>query len=257
MATVVPSAIAIAAKSRLKLRANTLECSEHGVMNEDVCRRGGCGPTTTEAGAGARRPLGKPGTELADWPVEEHRALARQVARASVTVLRNANKTLPLVLHRGSRVGVVDFIGTRFSPVEDHDPLAPSVSDLLRRRCENLRALAVEADPSDGYAAVGSLVDEADVLVVLARNAASFERQAALVRWLLDAGKPAALVAMRNPYDLLAFPRAECCVACYGDPACSVEAVADLLCGDYRPRGGLPVDLPGLFEVGAGLTRFY
>ena len=64
------------------------------------------------------------------------------------------------------------------------------------------------------------------------------------------------VVALRSPYDLLTFPEQGTYVAIYGETTPSLEAMADLLCGEIQPSGRLPVDLPGLYPFGHGLRQF-
>jgi beta-N-acetylhexosaminidase len=93
------------------------------------------------------------------------------------------------------------------------------------------------------------------VIIVATRNANLHPEQGRLVREFLALGRPTAILALRNPYDLMAFPQAPTYLATYGDAPCSVEAVVQALFGELAPRGRLPVSIPGLYPIGHGLTR--
>src|SRR5258707_14925301 len=80
--------------------------------------------------------------------------------------------------------------------------------------------------------------------------------QSDLVNALLETGAPVVLVAVRDPYDLLSFTAAPTLLATYGSPAPTLRALAAVLNGQAKPGGHLPVDLPGLFPLGAGLGDF-
>jgi beta-N-acetylhexosaminidase len=60
-------------------------------------------------------------------------------------------------------------------------------------------------------------------------------------------------VAVRGPYDLLAFPTAPTYLITYGAPPASREALLGVLRGETSITGTLPAELPGLYPAGAGL----
>jgi len=72
----------------------------------------------------------------------------------------------------------------------------------------------------------------------------------------LASGAPIVLVALRDPYDLLAFPNAPTMLATYGAPPPTLAALGQLLTGKVSPQGRLPVELPGLFALDAGIKGF-
>ncbi|MEU7904907.1 glycoside hydrolase family 3 N-terminal domain-containing protein [Actinoplanes sp. NPDC049118] len=79
-------------------------------------------------------------------------------------------------------------------------------------------------------------------------------RQRALVKALVATGRPVVVVAVRDPYDLAAFPEVTTYLATYSHTGVSMESLAKVLLGTERPRGKLPVELPGLYPYGHGLT---
>jgi len=98
------------------------------------------------------------------------------------------------------------------------------------------------------------LSSDVDVVVVGSYNAHLYEQQGALVNALLDTGVPLVVVAMRNPYDIQMFPSVSTYIAAYGFRECTMRAVAELIFGLAKPKGRLPVSIPGICEYGSGLT---
>ena len=78
--------------------------------------------------------------------------------------------------------------------------------------------------------------------------------QAALAAAVLASGRPTVTVALRTPWDLLAYPSARTHVCSYGILPPSMEALAAALLGESPFVGRLPVDIAGLYPRGHGLT---
>lgn len=194
--------------------------------------------------------------ELGGWPIGDHEETVRDVARRAITLLRNRNRLLPIAISAGERVGVIEFAKHRFSAVEDSRHYGCSLASLVRARHPETTSLVLDAIPANGTASASQIVEQSDKIIIATRNAHLVESQASLVRRLIALGKPTAVVALRNPYDLMAFPEADCHVAAYGDSPCLLVAVRDVLFGDHQPSGKLPVNLPGHYERGYGRESY-
>jgi beta-N-acetylhexosaminidase len=93
-------------------------------------------------------------------------------------------------------------------------------------------------------------MSDIETVVVGTVRAATQEEQGETIRTLLNAGKRVIVVALRDPFDLLAFPEAPCFLATYGDGPLELAALASVLYGDIPPAGRLPVELPRLHARG-------
>ncbi|CAM4258122.1 glycoside hydrolase family 3 protein [Nocardiopsis rhodophaea] len=154
---------------------------------------------------------------------KEDQAAARNLAEASMTLLRNQGDVLPLAA--GASVYVsgkgAETIGAE------------------------LRALGYTLAPTFA---------RADATVVGTSDARQDSAQQAMVDNALRAGKPVVVVAQGTPYDLSAFPDVDAYLATYSGVEVSRVAAARTLAGQVDPAGRLPVDLPGTdLKVGAGL----
>ncbi len=94
-----------------------------------------------------------------------------------------------------------------------------------------------------------------DLILVGTLNAYNQSGQTTLVREILMTGIPAAVIAMRLPYDLTAFPEAKTYLCTYSILEPSMDALAAGLFGDTEFSGHLPVSIPGLYALGHGLTK--
>ena len=172
----------------------------------------------------------------------EHLAVAQQVALDSITLVRDDERLLPL--DSESSILVVYPRGQA------------ALGWALQGHGSNIRLREVGIRPS--WAEIEAVATEAqrvDVLVLGTLNVQRYPEQARLVE-ALHGEHTLITVALRSPYDLLSYPQASTYLATYGQPAVSMEALAEVLFGLEAPRGRLPVELPGLHAIGDGLLEF-
>jgi beta-N-acetylhexosaminidase len=181
-----------------------------------------------------------PPVEEEPWQDSGHDELEREIARASITVVRNSGR-LPLRLGRGrllliSMHPAVERLGeyvSRHHQDVDVYSLGPSAEGrpLPLEDMETYWAAVVLTCPCEPWSAAP--IDQ--------------EKQAILVRTLHTAYKDElVVVAIREPYDLRRFPKVANYVCTYGYRNCSLEALADALFSEYEPTGRLPVTIPEL-----------
>ncbi|MCX6029502.1 MAG: beta-N-acetylhexosaminidase [Chloroflexi bacterium] len=164
----------------------------------------------------------------------EHKALSRQVAAQGITLLRDDAGLLPL--KADAKLLVIE------------PPAAAGMAKALAAL-----SFTVSANPTAAEitTAVGLARDGCTVIVATA-DAKQSAGQAKLVRALLDAKVPTIVVAVRSPYDLLAFPEVPTYLATYGLNPPALDALVEVLNGRVKSQGRLPVELPGLYKEGAG-----
>jgi CubicO group peptidase (beta-lactamase class C family) len=184
-------------------------------------------------------------------------ARALEIARASITVVRNEGDVLPLraetplrllhlVLSSDARNPTIqgipeDELQERRIPAENVS-LGPEVSE------ETASALVARA------AEFTHVIASCFVRVTGAKGTADMApSHARLLRALLAAHRPVVMVAFGSPYLLRQVPEAPVYVAAYGSAESSQRAAIAALFGEYAVSGKLPVTLPGLYPYGHGL----
>jgi beta-N-acetylhexosaminidase len=86
-------------------------------------------------------------------------------------------------------------------------------------------------------------------------NAFEHKEQAVLAGQILKIGIPTIMLALRLPYDLIAFPQAPTYLCTYGLLEPSLRAAAKCLFGQAEIPGRLPVSIPGLYKAGFHFKR--
>jgi beta-N-acetylhexosaminidase len=185
---------------------------------------------------------------------EEHRAVVRAAAEASVTLLDARPGIFPMTPERS--IAVVEFTQERAHQAEVISADAALLHQAFARRFPDVRHAAIHAvtPAPDDVQAARALAQEAEILVIGTREANRFPGQVAAIETLRDATKPTIIVSLRAPYDLDAFPWAAARIAAYGDLPASLDVVAEICAGALAPRGHLPVTVGPLFPIGQGLT---
>jgi beta-N-acetylhexosaminidase len=182
----------------------------------------------------------------------DHAELARELARRSVTVVRNDAGLLPLRLEPGSRILSLEPSPTNVTPADTTASYPPLLASSLRAHHPNVTEIVYPHDPdvSDIRSALAAVADH-DLVVVGTVTATN--GQAELVNALLVSETPVVTVALRTPYDLLQYPNARTYVCTFGSLEPTMTTLAASLFGGTRGLGHLPVAIPGLHPRGHGL----
>lgn len=238
-------------EARERIESGLAHAADRGFIDED----------------GARRSAGRL-DELRTWLATfdgpdigvvgsvEHRALARELAARSVTLVRDDDHRLPLRLGPDARVAAIMPQPTDQTPADTSSTVTPGLAAALRARHPRVDEHVVAYSPSHPeIAAVRDAILGHDLVVVGTTAAILEPAQAALVEALIATGVPLVTVALRTPFDLAAYPASRTHVSTYGILPPSLEALADSLFGAAGFSGRLPAAIPGLHPTGHGILR--
>ena len=188
---------------------------------------------------------------------DDHQALAAELARRSLTLVRNDDRLLPLTPAADARVAVVQSMPADLTPADTSSSVTPTLASALRRRLARVDEILLPAVPDDAdIAGLGARLATADLVVVGTFSAHLQPAQAALAAAVLATGTPTVTVALRTPWDLLAYPSARTHVCSYGILPPSMEALAAALLGEEPFVGRLPVEIAGLYPRGHGVVAW-
>ncbi len=191
--------------------------------------------------AAKRRFLANPPLALCEpWRDPAHISIESEIARASITVVRNSG-AIPLKQY--SRVLIASM-----------HPAIDAFSRFARRHAGAVESLYVGPE-SRGDPDLERLegLERYDAAIVLTCPQEAWtdhqidqESQARMVRIFASAyGENLIVAAIREPYDLRRFDRISNYVCTYGYRGCSLEALAGALFGVFTPSANLPVTIPG------------
>ena len=129
------------------------------------------------------------------------------------------------------------------TPADTSSTVRPTLASALRRRQPGVEEILLPATPGGrdrrSRRAAGSLRP-----VVVGTFAAHSSRRRPLAAAVLASGKPTVTVALRTPWDLLAYPSARTHVCSYGILPPSMEALAAALWARRRSPAACPSRSP-------------
>lgn len=171
-----------------------------------------------------------------------HRDLADEVARRSLTLVRDEARLLPLRPDPAAEVFVVMPQPADLTPADTSSTVEPGLADAIRRHHPRVTSHVVGQDPDAAeIAATRAAASTADMLVIGTISASLQPGQVALVESLLTLGRPTVTAALRTPWDADAYPAAGTHVCTYSLLEPSLVALADGLFGRAPFPGHLPV----------------
>jgi beta-N-acetylhexosaminidase len=195
-----------------------------------------------------------PQPDLGEVGCPEHRSVADEIARRSLTLVRDRDGLLPLRLHADQRLAFVLPRPADLTPADTSSYVTPQLAQALRRYHPRVGEFLVSHAP-DRQEIADLLVQLAgfDFILLGTLNAFSQPDQAEMVKAILATGIPTIVAALRLPYDLAAFPQAPAFVATYSLLEPSMHALAAALFGRAGFPGRLPVTIPEIAPAGFGL----
>ncbi|EJL31926.1 glycoside hydrolase family 3 protein [Brevibacillus sp. BC25] len=173
----------------------------------------------------------------------QHADMARSALAQAITLVKNEHQLLPL--QRSTQPLGVIFPGiSNLTLAEDGQAASGDLVAPLRKYREVEYHMMSTLNPTeDEGEMVANVMSSMEQIVVFTYNAHIFKGQSLLVNRLVQQGKKVVAVALRNPYDLLVMPEVDAYLAVYDHTYHAIELVADILFGERKAAGHLPVSL--------------
>jgi beta-N-acetylhexosaminidase len=175
----------------------------------------------------------------------EHEALADELARRSITVIRDGAGILGRPLFAGARLLVIEPRPVDLTPADTTSWLRPGgLSLAIGPGVEVVETVVVDgALPATTIAALRTQAEDADLIVLGTVDALNRPRTVELARALAATGRPLVAVALRAPWDADAYPEVGTVLASYGIQAPTLMALAAAIVEGAPVSGRCPVRL--------------
>ncbi len=156
----------------------------------------------------------------------EHLELSRNLARQSVTLLRDPRKLIPIntdqstiLVEPGAMRGLTKGLGDLTLQV-DAQPASAQIADVIH------------------------VAHDRYTVIVMIYDLDNNTKQLKLMQELVNRDVPIVVIAARNPFDVPLLPESVTVLVTYGFNPPVREALMEMLAGDIQPTGALPVELP-------------
>lgn len=188
----------------------------------------------------------------------EYQRAADEVAKRSITVIRNQGNILPIRPERYRRVTAVSMADDRTGATGSgfatalrgyHNDVRFWYYD-QRSKAEDLDAIVTAAGNSD-LILVGSFV----FLQTSSGKISLTDAQSRFLKRLKATGKPIVLISFGNPYIVIDLPDADVHLLAWANTQSQIEAATHAMFGATDIGGRMPISIPGTqYAFGAGLT---
>lgn len=185
----------------------------------------------------------------------EFRSDAQSIAERGITLIRDEQEIVPLDAAGPLRILLLIISGD--PDVYPGEPLERE----LRARVDGVQTIRVDThflraesvrfpEPANYDVAIATvLVRVADRKGTVGLPA----EQIILVKKLIAAGRPFIMASLGSPYLAAQFPEAKTWIAGFGPEEPVQRAIIRAIFGEIEIRGRLPVTIPGVAKIGAGL----
>jgi beta-N-acetylhexosaminidase len=184
-------------------------------------------------------------------------ATAATIAARSITIVRDSLRQLPV---NRPRPRILSISAARRADLA----AGVAFNAELRRGGGTVRSEMILAeDAGTNFARLLRAADSADVVIVSSYMAQSWDALSAtapqefvgFVNGLTTRGARPIVVAFGNPYLLQQIPTVPAYVVAWGGFPVSQQAAARVVLGSVQAVGRLPIGIPPVAKLGAGLTR--
>ena len=178
----------------------------------------------------------------------------KKAARNAVVVVRDRDHLLPLSKDSGKHLLVVGPIPTiaRAGKPEGWDvPLGATLGEFVTALVPDAETMEVDTVPSEeDHDRILTRAKDADIIIAYAMLARFSSMQFGLINKLLALGKPTVIIGIGDPSDMIFFPEVGTFVAANGPSPVSMEAAVQVVFGDAKPGGRLPMPIGALYPIG-------
>lgn len=183
---------------------------------------------------------------------------ANRTAEKSITLLRDGENVFPMNAERANK--------TLFVVIAADDDVVEGAAYIPEIQKRAAKAKTVRLDPRSTREEYEKILDDAanfDSIVLapfvkraaLKGTVALPENQTNFVKQMINLKKTVAVIAFGSPYLIRQFPDVKTYVVTYAIEEVAQAAAARAMFGEVPFAGKLPVNIPNLFEIGAGIMK--
>jgi beta-N-acetylhexosaminidase len=191
----------------------------------------------------------------------KHQETAQRIIDSAVTLVRDDKKALPLKLAPEQKVLFVTLVDNH-EGWQGSQPGSAFLQGLMKRHAKTTSAYVSERTSPAEFELIKKLASFADVVIVngfirVAAYKGSIdlsESEIDLLKFFSAIDKPFVFVLYGSPYMLSFVPELPSYILTYEYYPAAEEAALKAVLGEIEFKGRLPIELPGLYPIGHGMT---
>jgi beta-N-acetylhexosaminidase len=157
------------------------------------------------------------------------------------------DRLLPLRPAAAEQIGVITVRPADLTPADTSSFVQVRLPQTIAQRHANVLHIEIPHAPdADEIRAAVERLQHVSTVIAGTISADHYPQQGALLDALRQQGKAVIAVAMRTPYDLIAYPAVSTYLCAYGIRDATTEAIARVLFGEIEPSGVLPCRIPDM-----------
>jgi beta-N-acetylhexosaminidase len=178
--------------------------------------------------------------DLSSIRSENHLNTVNEAAKQAIVMFKN-DGIIPL--DTTSRIGLIEF-ASYLDSIAVEDGGLTGLGEQFIQVVPTAETIAIRVGTEDDtiLEKALSIASNSDILVLATRNAHLWTEELELAKTLLATAPKSALLALRNPYDVVKLD-ADAVLCTCGDAEPSLIAVVAALLGEFVPAGKLPVEI--------------
>lgn len=178
----------------------------------------------------------------------EHLEYMKKISEESITVVREKNF---IPIKPEEKILVIcpkTAIGTNVEETKDRNR---TLSDILKEKHSKTYVEYININPtSEKIQVLKDIAQKFNKIIIIAYNATNNEGQKKLIKDINDKyGEKAAVISMRNPYDIKIFPNIANYFVTYDMLDMTMESMTNFLIGNIEAQGELPVTIENKKEL--------
>jgi len=188
-----------------------------------------------------------------DIKIRKNISQEREIARHSVTLLKNQLDVLPL--ERDKKVLILEWGRKITGPSVMENEKQTLIRKLSGQYFQNREHILLKPGEPLPPIVFSQIKNFQNIIVfIYSRTGKVDYMQTDAVKQLFKESKDIVLVSLENPYEIKKFPYIETFLVTYGFRKVQIEALMQILIGAISPTGKLPVQIGDLYSRGAGLS---
>lgn len=186
---------------------------------------------------------------------EFHRSEADRIARESVTILKNERNILPILPSKYPSVTVISVADDRSGDTgssfvrqlrEYHPRVSSHIFDERTSEQEKQRMIR-DASRSD------LVIISSFIYLRYAQSIHLSSEQLSFLKRIINMDNPSLLISFGNPYVLSDLEKADAHVLGWYNTSHQINGVVPALFGASQITSNLPIEIPGLYDLGTGI----